>query len=330
MTTTGSSRAVVLARRPNPSFFEDCLAVVERPIPECPPGAVVIATELLSCDPYLLLRMRDTFVIGEPVPARAVARVVQSRDDRWSVGDRVWGSLVWAEHAVADPAALNRVGPILEKTSHALSVCGHPGLTAYIGMLGKARPRAGENVLVSGAAGTIGSIAGQLAANAGARVVGLVGSEQKARHLIENLGFHDAVARPEPDRLVDALSSAFPEGIDVVFENVGGPGLEAAMTLLRPGARVVLCGMVSEYGGTPHAVSGLMRLCGPEASILGLNVASHLDQLESVSDQMAGMVHRGEIRFFEDIVRGIENLPTAFIGMLRGDVLGKRLVEVHE
>lgn len=330
MNNVDCSQAVILARRPGNTLTRDCLKVVEQAVPECPPGQVLIRTEYLSCDPYLRLRMEDTFEIGQPVPARAMGRVLHSSDARWSVGDQVWGPLAWAEHVVADPAELHRASPSLERPSHALSVCGVPGLTAYVGMMEKGRPRIGENVIVSGAAGAVGSIAGQLAANAGARVVGIVSTGDKARHLKEDLGFHDAIVRTKPDTLREQLGTAFPAGIDLCFENVGGPGLEAALSLLRPGGRIVLCGMAAGYDGGPHPVNGLMALCGPEASIHGLNVSHHLDRLENFSSYMSDLVRRGEVRFHEDIVRGIDNLPAAFLDMLGGGSLGKRLVDVTD
>ncbi len=319
--------AVILRARPQ-EFSVDCLDVVERDIEECPEGAVLVETEYVSCDPYLLLRMRDTFELDAPVPARAVGRVVLSRHPRWAVSDRVWGVLAWQEYVVADAAALRPVDASLLSPTHALSVCGVPGLTAYVGMLEIGGARPGANVVVSGATGAVGSIAAQLAVLAGARVVALVGSAEKASFAVDELGLHDAVV-VTGDVSVD-LPRALPDGIDIVFENVDGVGLDAALSMLRPSARVVLCGLSARYGGQAEGVLDLMALCGPEASIHGLNVNRHLDRLDEVARKLAARVRAGDLEFREDIVDGIENLPHAFAEMLRGHVRGKRLVRVRD
>lgn len=326
--TTGAVRSVVLAERPGDTMARSCLAVVEAAVPDCPPGGVLVRADYLSCDPYLRLRMQDTFAVGEPVPARVVGRVLESRDPRWHAGDPVWGTLAWSEVVAADPEGLRPVLPGLASPSHAISVCGVPGLTAYVGMVEKGRPAAGETVVVSGAAGAVGSIAGQLAVLAGARVVGIVGDAERARHVVDGLGFHAAVVRDAVEPVAEALRRAAPEGVDVCFENVGGPAFEAVLGQLRPGARVVLCGLASGYDAGSRAVGGLMGLCGPEAVIHGLNVGRHLDRLEVVSAHLADLVRSGRLRFDEDVVEGIEHLPDAFLDMLAGRSLGKRLVKV--
>ena len=326
-----SGRAVVLRERPLPGrTVAECLEVVDCAVPDCPPGGVVIATELLSCDPYQRLRMVDTYDLGAAVPARAVGRVVASRDSRLQVGDRVWGVLSWATHVAADPASLHPVDPADGPASHAITVRGMPGLTAYVGMVELGRPAAGQTVVVSGAARAVGSIAGQLAALAGACVVGIVGSATKARLLVDDLGFHAAVRHDGPVPLDEALAAATPGGIDVAFENVGGRVLDASLRRLASGARVVLCGMVAGYDGTGRdaRVEQLMRLCGAGATMHGLNAPAHAHRLDEIGARLGGLVRDGRLRFHEDVVDGIDRLPAAYAEMLAGGSVGKRLVRV--
>jgi hypothetical protein len=214
--------------------------------------------------------------------------------------------------------------------SHAISVLGMPGRTAEVGMLEIGRPHPGETVYVSAASGAVGQIAGQLAKAAGARVIGSAGSDEKIRHIVDKLGFDDGFNHRTVSSPGDALDRLCPDGIDVYFDNVGGPTLDAVLARLRPFARIPVCGMISQYDGQGAAIRNLAAVVGARATMTGFIIYDHMADFESFPPRMAERMQRGAVRYFEDIVEGIENTPAAFIGMMAGDNLGKRLVQVAE
>ena len=245
----------------------------------------------------------------------------------FAAGDYVWGFMRWELYSVVrDPAGLYRIDPALGPVSHAISVLGMPGRTAEVGMLEIGRPQPGETVYVSAASGAVGQIAGQLAKAAGARVIGSAGTDEKVQHIVDRLGFDDAFnhrAVPSPGEALDRLC---PDGIDVYFDNVGGPTLDAVLARLRPFARIPVCGMISQYDGQSGGIRNLAAVVGARATMTGFIIYDHMADFERFPARMAERMRRGEVRYFEDIVEGIENTPAAFIGMMAGDNLGKRLV----
>ncbi len=325
------NRAVVLTRRPVGPVTEDHFEIIERPDPEPAPGEVAVRTLVLSCDPYLRGLMGTTFTPGGPITARAVGQVTASRHPRWKVGDLVWGFLSWQEHVVVEGGALYPVDATLGPISRFISVLGMPGLTAWVGMVEVGRPAPGDQVLVSAAAGAVGSLAGQLARLAGAHVVGTVGSPTKAAHVIERLGYHEVIDHRAADDLAAEVATAFPRGIDVYFDNVGGPLLEAVLANLAPFARIASCGMISAYERLDDpGIRGLMGLMRARATMTGFTVGDHVHRIAAYQQRLAAMLDRGEVVYDEDIWDGIDVLPAAFVGMLGGDNTGKRLVRVGE
>jgi len=270
------------------------------------------------------------FGLGLPVPARVVGQVRDSRDPRLAAGDYVWGFMRWELYSlVDDPGTLYRIDPTLGPVSHAISVLGMPGRTAEVGMLELGRPKPGETAFVSAASGAVGQIAGQLAKAAGARVIGSAGTDAKVRHVVDVLGFDDAF-NYRVEQPAAALDRLCPDGIDVYFDNVGGATLDAVLARLRPFARIPVCGMISQYDGQGDGIRNLAAVVAARATMTGFIIYDHMEGFEAFPARMAARMRRGEVRYFEDIVRGIENTPQAFIGMMRGDNLGKRLVQVAE
>lgn len=332
---SGHNRQILLVSRPTGAVTEACFAVQDAEIE--PPGAgeVLVRNLFLSCDPYMRGRMAtatvgyaEGFSIGQPVPARVVGQVLDSRHPAFAVGDYVWGFMRWELYSrVSDPSTLYRIDPALGPVSHAISVLGMPGRTAEVGMLELGQPKPGETVFVSAASGAVGQIAGQLAKAAGARVIGSAGTDDKVRHVIRELGFDDCFnyRSTPPD---EALAALCPEGIDVYFDNVGGATLDAVLRRLRPFARIPVCGMISQYDGPTGGVRNLSAVVGARAVMTGFIIYDHMQDFESFPPRMAARMRRGEVRYFEDIVSGIDNTPAAFIGMMRGENLGKRLVQV--
>jgi NADPH-dependent curcumin reductase CurA len=332
------NRQVLLAKRPSGPVTPDCFALRDAAVPAPGPGQVLVRNLFLSCDPYMRGRMAagsggyaSGFALGEPVPARVVGQVLASRDGGFVPGDYVWGFMRWEHYSlVADAATLYRIDPSLGPVSHAISVLGMPGRTAEVGMLELGRPRAGDTVFVSAASGAVGQIAGQLAKAAGARVIGSAGSDAKVRHVVDVLGFDDAFNYRTVASPGEALDRLCPDGIDVYFDNVGGATLDAVLARLRPFARIPVCGMISQYDGQGAGIRNLAAVVGARATMTGFIIYDHMDGFEAFPARMAERMRRGEVRYFEDIVDGIENTPAAFIGMMAGDNLGKRLVRVAE
>ncbi len=325
-----TSREIRLAARPSgapqPSDFE--LAEVD--LPEPGEGELLIRNACLSVDPYMRGRMNDArsylppFQLGEPLSGGAVGQVVVSHNDEWPEGSWVVHSLGWREAAVSDGTGLLPVDPSLAPVSTALGVLGMTGLTAYVGLLDVGRVREGETVFVSGAAGAVGSVAGQIAKLKGCRVIGSAGTPDKVAWVRE-LGFDEVFDYRETD-----TREALAEGIDVYFDNVGGATLEAAIGALRRNGRVVACGAISQYNAT-EAQPGprnLFMVVTKRLRIEGFIVSDHYDRFPAFLADMGAWVREGKVRYRETIVEGIENAPAAFMGLLQGDNVGKMLVKV--
>jgi hypothetical protein len=305
-------------------------------VAEISDGEVLVRNIYLSCDPYMRGRMSGGsgyaagFALGEPVPARVVGQIEASRHPAFREGEFVWDFLRWERFTrVSDVRSLRRIDPSLGPISHAISVLGMPGRTAEVGMVDIAAVKAGETVFVSAASGAVGSVAGQLARAAGARVIGSAGTDAKVRHCLENLGY-DAVFNYRAESPGEALDRLCPEGIDIYFDNVGGETLDAVLARIRPFARIPVCGMISQYDGGGYPLRNAGNIVGRRATIRGFIIYDHMQDFDAYPARMAARMRRGEVPYFDDIVEGIENTPAAFIGMLRGDNVGKRLVRISD
>jgi len=325
-----TSREIHLAARPQGVPTPGDFALVEVDVPEPADGEVLIRNAYMSVDPYMRGRMNDVksyvppFQIGEALNGGAVGQVIASRSDRFEDGTWVVHNLGWRELALSDGRGLFAFDPALAPVSTGLGVLGMPGLTAYVGLLDIGRPQAGETVFVSGAAGAVGSAVGQIAKLKGCRVIGSAGSAEKVAWLRE-LGFDEAFDYHEVSA-PDALS----DGIDLYFDNVGGPTLEAALSALRKHGRVVACGAVSQYNAT-EATPGprnLALVIGKRLRIEGFIISDHIDRTPDFLADVAPWVRDGKVRYRETVVEGIENAPAAFIGLLGGENIGKMLVKV--
>lgn len=326
----------MFVRPPDGAVSLSCFDIAQHAIPELPDNGLVTRNLFLSCDPYMRGRMGTAksytggFALDQPIPARVVAQVHSSNNAQFQPGDFVWGFLNWENFtAVADPAQLRKIDPSLGPLSNAISVLGMPGLTAEVGMLELGMPKPGDTVFVSAASGAVGSVAGQLAKLAGARVVGSAGSEAKVSHLLTALGF-DAAFNYKTIDVGKALDEACPNGIDVYFDNVGGATLDAALARMNPFARVPVCGQISGYDGETAAVRRLGAMVAARATMTGFIIYDHMHKFDTFLPRMAKRLAKGEVKYFEDIVEGIEAAPQAFIGMMAGDNIGKRLVKIAD
>ena len=313
---------------PTPGDFD----ITEAPVAEVGDGQVLRRTIYLSLDPYMRGRMSDAPSYAASVPVggvmvgSTVSEVVESRSSAFRKGDIVAGYDGWQDYGVSngkDLRVLDRSVPI----TTALGVLGMTGLTAYVGLLDIGQPKAGETVLVSAAAGAVGSIVGQLAKSRGCRAIGVAGSPEKCRYAIEELGF-DACINYKTDELVPALASACPGGVDIYFDNVGGDVLAAALRVLNRGARIPLCGLISEYNLAHPPGPNLRPLLVHRAMIKGFIVLDHYDRFPAFLQECAPLVASGRLKYREDIVDGLESAPSALIGLFEGRNFGKLIVRV--
>lgn len=314
---------------PTPDNFR----LVETELPEPSEGQVLVRNQLISVDPYMRGRMNDVrsyvppYQLDAPLDGGAVGEVVASRSPDRAVGEVVVHQAGWRDYAVLDAARTRRVDVTVAPASAYLGVLGGTGFTAWVGIVEIAAVKPGERVFVSGAAGAVGSVAGQVARQYGAaRVVGSAGSPAKLDRIRE-LGF-DAAFDYHDQPVRERLRQAAPEGIDVYFDNVGGEQLEAAIAALNPFGRVVLCGAISAYNATepPPGPRNLSLAVGKQLTLRGFIVSSYRQLRERFETEMAGWLADGKVRYEETVVDGLESSVDAFLGLLRGENLGKMLV----
>jgi NADPH-dependent curcumin reductase CurA len=253
-----------------------------------------------------------------------VSEVVASNNPRFAPGDIVAGFDGWQSYAVSDGKGLRKLDPSQAPPSYALGVLGMPGLTAYVALLDIGKPKEGETVVVSAAAGAVGSIAGQIAKVKGCRVIGLAGSDAKCDYVIRELGFDECINYKTAD-----LKTALPNGIDVYVDNVGGAILEAVLRKLNVFARIPLVGLISQYNDAkPQPGPNLGPLLASRATMRGMIVTDHTDRFPDFIRDMSGWVKEGKVKLREDVIEGIENTPRAFLGLFSGENVGKRIVKV--
>ena len=312
--------------------------LVENEVPEPGPGEVLVETRYLSVDPYMRGRMRDAesyaepWAVGDVMKAAVVGDVVESNHGDFAAGDVVTGELRWADYATADGDALQPVDPDLAPVSTALGVLGMPGRTAYFGLLDVAEPKPGDTVLVSGAAGAVGSVVGQIAKLNGCRVVGIAGADEKTDWLTDDLGFDAAINYKTADDLHQAVAEACPEGIDVYYDNVGGEITDAAFANLNEFARVAVCGQISLYNATeqPMGPRKLTTLVQKKARVEGFIVSDYAVRFGEATERLAQWVAQGDLQYEETVTDGLENAPDAFLGLFEGVNIGKQLVKVED
>jgi NADPH-dependent curcumin reductase CurA len=329
-----TSREWRLVARPRGEPAAEDIELAEVELPEPADGEVLIRNAWLSVDPYMRARMNETrsyvasFRLGEAMTGGAVGRVEASRNDGFAEGDWVVHMLGWREAAIADERGLQRVDPDLAPLSAYLGVLGMPGFTAFVGIDDIGRVREGEVVYVSAAAGAVGSAAAQVATIRGARVLGSAGSPEKVAWL-EELGLDAAFDyRERPVR--EALHELAPDGLDVFYDNVGGEQLEAAIGAMRDHGRIVACGSISRYNDTAPSPGprNMPLVVTRRLRIEGFIIRDHGHRLPAFLAEAPGWVADGRLRWRETVVEGIDHMPEAFVGLLRGDNIGKMVVRV--
>ncbi|MBA2342875.1 MAG: NADP-dependent oxidoreductase [Thermoleophilaceae bacterium] len=324
-----------LAARPEGLPKESDWDRTEEPVGEPGEGEVLVKTLYLSLDPAMRGWMNEgrSYIppvgIGEVMRALAAGEVVASNHSGFAPGDHVTGLLGVQEYAIASGDALMKVDTDLAPLPVYLSTLGMPGMTAYFGLLDIGRPAAGETVVVSGAAGAVGGLVGQIAKLKGARAIGIAGGEDKCRHIVDELGFDAAIDYKAGD-LDAALGEHCPDGIDVYFDNVGGEILDAALARLGRNARVVICGAISQYNASAamKGPSNYMSLLVNHASMTGFVFSDYLDRLGEGAQDMAGWLAAGDLKSREDVAEGFDNFPETLLRLFEGANTGKLVLAV--
>lgn len=336
MTTV--NRQITLAARPVGFPRVSDFNLVYSSLPSPGAGEVLVRMAYLSLDPYMRGWMSNGepashavhVAIGAVMPGRAVAFVLESGDPEFQTGDAVEGSLGWQEYAVAQAHELRKVDLGLAPVSAALGVLGMPGLSAFFGLLDICEPQPGETVVVSGATGAVGMIAGQIAKIKGCHVVGVASAEARSAWLIDELGFDGAFNLETDSDLHGRLEQLCPDGIDVYFDNVGGVITDAVVGLINDGARICVCEQTSQYNlETPGmGPRWLGQLKVKRSRVEGFRVSSYSGRFEEACEQLALWLKQGKLKYREDVAQGIEAAPQAFIRMLNGMNQGKQLVQI--
>jgi NADPH-dependent curcumin reductase CurA len=330
------NKQITLAARPVGFPKVSDFHLVYSPVPSPSEGEVLVRSVYLSLDPYMRGRMNDAESYARPVAiggvmvGGAVASVVESRHAGFVAGDTVEGMLGWQEYAIAQGRELRKIDPGFAPISTALGVLGMPGLTAYFGLLDICDPQPGETVVVSGAAGAVGMIAGQIARIKGCRVVGVAGSDAKISWLLDELGFDAAFNYKTVEDPYNTLKGLCPEGIDVYFDNVGGAISDAVMRLINARARISVCGQISQYNLNEPEMGPrwLGQLIVKRAKVQGFLVSGYAERFPAGLKQLATWLKQGKLKYREEVAQGIEAAPQAFIGMLHGKNQGKQLVQL--
>jgi len=334
------NRRYMLAERPNGEPNKDTLRLTEGEIPAAGSDEMLLRTEYLSLDPYMRGRMSDApsyaapVKIGDVMVGGTVAQVVTSNVEDFAPGDWVLSYSGWQDYALSDGAGVTHLGRLPAHSSWALGILGMPGFTAWAGLTKIGTPKPGETVAVAAATGPVGATVGQIAKLLGCHVIGIAGGSEKCAYAVDELGFDSCLDHKAED-FAEQLTKASPDGNDVYFESVGGKVLDAVIPLLNPSARIPLCGLVSQYNLTelpegPDRMNWLMgQILRKRIKVQGFIIFDDFGHLyPEFSKEMSGWVEDEKIKYREEIIDGLENAPEAFIGLLKGENFGKRVIRL--
>jgi NADPH-dependent curcumin reductase CurA len=333
------NRQIILRARPVGEPQLSDFDLIEGAVTAPAAQEVLCRSLYLSLDPYMRGRMNAAKSYASPVELGAVmeggvvGEVLESQSELFRGGDIVMGYGGWQEYFTLDEKALRKVDPDLAPVSTALGVLGMPGVTAYVGLANIGRPQMGETLVVAAASGAVGSVVGQIAKIHGARAVGVAGSDEKCRYVVDELGFDACINHRDPN-FAQELKAACPQGIDVYFENVGGAVFKAVLPLLNEFARVPVCGVISSYNDTELPKGGdlspviLRTALVKRLTIRGFLVFDFAEHQAEALSSLSGWIREGRLKYKEDIVDGLDQAPQAFIGLLKGENFGKQIVRL--
>lgn len=324
---------LVLVSRPHGEVRPENFRLETVTVPSLKDGEVLVRNHYLSLDPYMRMRMDDVKsyaapqAIGEVMVGGTVGEVVESRNPRFAVGEKVVGMLGWSEMGVSDGVLLRKVDASQIPLSAYLGAVGMPGMTAWYGLTQIILPKEGETIVVSAASGAVGSVVGQLAKLRGCRAVGIAGGAEKCAYVVNELGF-DACVDYKAGNLIADLAAATPKGIDGVFENVGGEIFDACLARMNPFGRIALCGLISGYDGKPMPLNNVRMLLTMRLTLRGFIVSEHIELWPQGLKELGTLVATGKLKFRESVAHGLASAPETFIGLLKGRNFGKQLVKL--
>lgn len=328
-----TNRRIVLRSRPDGPPSADNFEIVTGPVPEVGDGQVLRRTIYLSLDPYMRGRMSDApsysphVEIGQVMVGHTVSQVVESKSAAFARGDFVAGYDGWQDYGLSRGKDLRKVDPSRAPLSTAVGVLGMPGMTAYVGLLDIGQPKAGETVVVSAASGAVGAVVGQIAKIKGCRVVGIAGSREKCDYVVHELGF-DACVNHRSSSFRAELAGACADGVDIYFENVAGEVLAAVLPILNIGARIPLCGVISEYAMKTPQGPPLRPFLVKRALLRGFVIFDHDHRMGAFLDDCSRWIQEGRLKWREDVVNGLEQAPLALPRLFEGRNFGKLIVRV--
>ncbi|PKV75789.1 NADP-dependent oxidoreductase [Pontibacter ramchanderi] len=332
------TRSILLKSRPQGMPTEENFEFSEEELSGLQEGQLLLKSLYVSVDPYMRGRMSDAksyvapYNLNEPIAGGVVAEVVESRHDKFKAGDVVLGNLPWQTYSISDGKGLRPLDTELAPLSYHLGILGMPGMTAYCGLLYIGEPKEGETVVVSGAAGAVGTVVGQIAKLKGCRVVGIAGSEDKTAYLMNELGFDEAINYKTASDMRKALAAACPNGVDIYFDNVGGGISDAVYSLLNKFARIAVCGQIALYNATTVPTGPRVEpiLLKKSALMKGFIVSDYASRFPEAANEMVSWLKAGKLQYEEHIVEGFDQLPQAFFGLFKGENTGKLLVKVAD
>ncbi|MCD5993066.1 NADP-dependent oxidoreductase [Pseudomonas sp. CDFA 602] len=335
--TDRSNRQFLLAKRPSGDVRRDDFTYQDVPVSALSDGHILVRNKYLSLDPAMRGWMNEgkSYIppvqLGEVMRALGVGEVIESKNPKFAVGDHVQGTLGIQDYFAGEPKGFYKVDPSLVELPLYLSALGMTGMTAYFALLDVGQPKSGDTVVISGAAGAVGSIAGQIAKLKGCRVVGIAGGKEKCSSLTQELGF-DAAIDYKAENVLDALKRECPNGVNVYFDNVGGDILDAVLSQLAVGARVIICGAISQYNSTtaPKGPANYLSLLVNRARMEGFIVLDHAARFEEAGKELAGWVNEGKLKSKEHIVEGLETFPETLLMLFSGENYGKLMLKVED
>ncbi len=331
-----NTKSILLARRPTGMPAADDFELVEQELATLREGEVLLKTLYISVDPYMRGRMSSAksyiapYEVGQPIAGGVVAEVVESANKTYKAGEVVLGNLPWQTYTVSTGKGLQKIDSTIAPLSYYLGILGMPGLTAYTGLLLIGEPKAGETVVISGAAGAVGTVVGQIAKLKGCHVVGIAGSDEKVNYLKNELGFDKGINYKTTPDMAAAIAEACPDGVDVYFDNVGGDITDGVYANINQFARIVICGQIASYNATTKPVGPRVEgmLIKKSALMKGFIVSDYAAHFAEATRNLAQWIQQGDLTYSENIMEGFEQVPQAFIGLFTGENTGKQLVRV--
>lgn len=331
---TSKNIQILLAQRPRGEPKLNDFKIVETDLPDLAQGQILVRNHFLSLDPYMRGRMNDIksysapMELGEVMVGMTVGVVITSKHTDFQPNDMVTGNFGWQLYGISDGTNAQKIIDKDLPASLYLGTLGMPGVTGYVGLLDIGQPKAGETVVVTAASGAVGGVVGQIAKLKGCRVVGIAGGSEKCRYVTDELGM-DACVDYKANNLLSDLKAACPEGIDVCFENVGGPIFDTILLEINPFARIALCGLISQYNATQlYGIKNMGKIVVNRARMQGFVVSDHINRWPQAVNDLSQWLREDKIKYRETVVDGLENAPRAFIDLLRGKNFGKQLIRL--